>query len=458
MTDSRNAFRVGLAVLVAAAIFVAVIIFLSTPILFGATTFRVRFPHTYPMPLLEPGSIVLVGGQKAGSVDSVGLELQPVRKSAAGSATEAIDLFVVVSARISGNLSIRRDCKVHAEAPPLGGPGTLRIELGNAKDLLRADDIIDGEFPAGLAAALQAVNSVIGRELNGQDPTSLLGLIKQQLDARQAASLMAKLHRSMEDFNAVTHAARMQFDPQQRDALLARLNVSMDHVNAVTAALRDQTEAQRSDALVFKVHRALDALNGSLAEVFGILSENRAPIHETLTHAARTAETLDTRVMDGLAREFDVANAAGLLAKVHVGADRVNATLAHLHAVSETARNVAALNRDKINDTLTNLKQTSDHINTSVKFVLRRPWLIFKAPPESESRQKDIFDAAARFAEAAARLDDATAELRALTELRGGVVPDDDADLARLRARLDETLSKFTEAENALWKELGVVK
>lgn len=458
MTESRNAFQVGLAVLVAAAIFVAVIIFLSTPMLFAATTFRVRFPHTYPMPLLEPGSIVLVGGQKAGAVESLDLELQPIRKRTEPGTTEAIDLFVVVSARIRGDLKMRRDCKVYAEAPPLGGPGTLRVELGNAEQLLRADDIVEGEFPAGLTAAIQTVNSVLGRELNGQDPNSLLGLVKQQLDARQAASLVAKLHRSMEDFNAVTSAARMQFDPQQRGALLAKLNLSMDHVNAVTAALRDQTEAQRSDAIVFKVHRALDALNNSLAEVFGILSDNRAPIHETLTHAARTAETLDTRVMDGLAREFDVANAAGLLAKVHVAADRINATLANLHAVSETARTVAALNRDKINDTLSNLKQTSDHINTSVKFVLRRPWLIFKAPPESESRQKDIFDAAARFAEAAARLDDASAELRALTELRGGVVPDDDADLARLRARLDETLSKFTEAENALWKELGVLK
>ncbi|MCA9255011.1 MAG: hypothetical protein KDA33_05210, partial [Phycisphaerales bacterium] len=66
-----------------------------------------------------------------------------------------------------------------------------------------------------------------------------------------------------------------------------------------------------------------------------------------------------------------------------------------------------------------------------------------------------ILDAARSFAEAATRLDDATAQLKALSELHNGMIPFNDPDLEQLRSELKATQEKYQQAEAKLWAELG---
>lgn len=457
MPRERNAFKLGLVLIVMAAVFVGAMIYIPSVLMSGRTVpIRVRFPHTYPLPPMEVGSFVLVGGQKAGAISGVSIEELGMRPEPGSSQPARRLLYVVVKADVRSDLAIHRDCRVTPEGPPLGGPGLLRLDVGSSRELLGDGTIIDGDPPSGFAAVVETFNRTIGLELNGSNPSGLIGMVKRQLDDTQTNSLMTKLLRSMNDFNAVTASVRGQLDAGQRDAVMAKLVAVMDNLNATTAELRHQMDSGRPDVMLAKINGALDTLGGGLTMVNSMIKENRGPVNETVRHVAHTAETLDLRVMQNVAEQTDIRNAAGLMTKIHEAADQLNLTLKNITTVSGTAREVAVLNRENVNEILRNFKQTSEHVKSAVKFVLRRPWLLFNAPTPSQTRQQDIFDAARTFAEAASHLDDATSELSALAELHNGHIPADDADLARIRAELKETFEKFQTAEASLWKQLEV--
>jgi ABC-type transporter Mla subunit MlaD len=248
----------------------------------------------------------------------------------------------------------------------------------------------------------------------------------------------------------------MQLDANQRDALMGRLSGVMRNLDEATRAIADQLNVERTDVLLAKVHTALDEFNRGLDQVNLILTESRQPLNATLTHVAHAAETIDMRIVEQFARETDLTDGASLLSKVHTGIDHLTKTLSDLSRVSDTARQIMVLNRDNINETLRNLKETSDHINYGIKFLIRRPWLLFNKPTAVETKQADILDAARSFLDAAGRLDDAASELRALADLHDGHIPDDDADLERIREALGQSFEAFKSAETALWEELDV--
>lgn len=455
MAQERNAFKVGLTLIAGLALFLAVMRWISSAFSTSEEMqrVRIRFPHRYRLPQLDNGSAVMVGGMRVGGVKTVVIEELPIDPEAEIART---DWYVVVDVEILRLLRLKADCSFTPEAPPLGGAGLLILELGNANTVLREGDLVDGEIPGGFAAVVTMANQVLGSELDAKNPQGLLGLIKRQFDDSHQASLMAKLHRSMDDFNAVSLSIRQQFDPESRDAIIAKLGAVMDNVNQMTASLRDQMDPRQPAATLAKVHAALDTLNLGLKGVQAMIDETRPPLQQTMSHLASTAETVDTRITKPLAEQLDVGNAAGLLAKINVAADRLNTTLRNVTEVSQTVRDVAVLNRDNLNDMIANLKQTSEQVKSGIKFVLRRPWTLFNAPTGTESKQKDILDAASNFQDAAARLDNATAELRALAELHNGHIPDSDADLKRVRAAIDEAYGKFKSAEASLWKQLDV--
>jgi hypothetical protein len=75
-------------------------------------------------------------------------------------------------------------------------------------------------------------------------------------------------------------------------------------------------------------------------------------------------------------------------------------------------------------------------------------------PSLKETKELNIFDAAREFAEAASSLDDAAAQLRALTEAREEKISADDPELIEIKARLQETFERYKVAEESLWREL----
>lgn len=441
MAKRRNALQLGILTIAVGITFFAVLIWLSRQVGGEMKTVTIHFKPTPAMPTLSKGSVVLIGGQKVGQV--IEASLDPPQAAQDGAAPGAMPV-VVVRAEILKTIVLRTDCSAFAEGPPLGGDGLVKIDIGQADKPLAASAVIQGSEPGGFPALLASLQS----EFNGDDPGSLLGQIKSQLDPEGERSLIAKLNQSLADINRMTAALADELTPSEKATLMAKIHTIVDNVNTTTLQLRNEFDTAKPDVLLYKVHLAMDALNGGFDAIVRILQAGEGPITRTLANVEKTSEQI--------AAETDAARADSLMAYFKSASVKINASLDDVNKMTDTTREVLVLNRGNINRMIANFKEASDYIKTGTQYVLLHPWLLFNEPKVSELKQQAIFDAARSFAEAATRIDDASAQLRALSELHEGAVPLDDPDLAKIRDNLNETREKYKKAEGELWRQLGL--
>ncbi|HEY3245043.1 MAG TPA: hypothetical protein VGM03_17005 [Phycisphaerae bacterium] len=461
MPKQRNAFRLGLTVLIMFALLFGTILFIGgSDWGLNATRFVVRFPTSVPLPQeIKPGAQVFCGLQEVGKVLDVRFRevteprdalTQPSPRGRAG-APPAPELYTYLTVRVDSSVGLRRDCRITARGPLLGGSGTLQIDnRGVAAEPVAQDMVVDGAAAGTFDAALDMLSG----ELDPRNQRGLLALVKVQLDAADDRSMLFKLHKSLDDVNAMTAGLSHEINPAQREALLAKLHGVLDNINLATGYLRDELQPGRDAALLGKVHAGLDALNDGLRQAVNILASNRPSIDRTIASVERTADTLDRKIAAPIAEELDAQNPKALLAEVHASFDRLNTTLSDVNVVTDKLRGVVVLNNDQLNRIFANVKETSDHLKAASKDLRLNPWKLLAKPGPFDPQPPPIVEAARDFSEAAANLDDALAQLKAITEARGGRVPADDPVLSQVRARLDATFQKFSAAESALWKQV----
>jgi hypothetical protein len=450
MPRQRNAFRLGLTVLIMFLLFFGTVLFIGgSDWGINATQFVVRFPTSAPLPKeIKSGAQIFCGLQEVGKVLEV--RFQEVSAPRAGQ-PPVPQLFTYLKVRVDDAVGLRSDCKITARGPLLGGSGTLQVDnRGIASQPVTEGAVIDGAVAGTFDAALDLLSG----ELDPKNQTGLLALVKVQLDAADDRSMLFKLHKSLDDVNAMTAGLSREINPAQREALLAKLHGVMDNINLATGYLRDELKPGRDLALLGKVHAGLDALNDGLRQAVSVLADNRPSIDRTIASVERTADTLDRKIAAPIAAELDDENPKALIAQIHGSFDRLNTTLGDVNVVSGKVRDVLVLNEDQLNRIFANVKETSDHLKAASKDLRQNPWRLLYKPTLAESPQLNIFDAAREFSEAAASLDDALAQLKAISEARGGRVSSDDPLLAQVRARLDATFEKFSAAESALWKQI----
>lgn len=431
----RNEFTVGLFTIIVVALFVTILVWIGKAAPDGQQRITVRFNPTPIMPPIKENAQVIVGGQPVGKVVSAALIGVP------GENKEK-SFYVEVVANVREDLVLRADCAVVPEAPALGGDALLKLDLGSKPELF-AGGVIDGSDPAGFAGVMASVQS----ELDANNPEGLLWQIKLQLDPDAENSILAKINTSLEDVNSVTSALALEMTPGQGRSLIDKVQRVADNVNAVTGSLRQQFDDGEPDVLLTKLHFAIDTINGSLETVSRILATGEAPITRTLANVEETSVHIS--------EQTDPERPDSLMAHFSLAGRKINASLDDMNTVTKTTRDVMVLNRENINRMLVNFKESSDHIKTGVKYVLRNPWRLLNPPDPNEVKEQAILDAARSFAEAATRLDDATAQLKALAELHNGTIPMADPDLERLRVELKETQEKYQQAEAKLWAEFG---
>jgi ABC-type transporter Mla subunit MlaD len=443
MAKERNSLKVGIVTVITVVGAFAILLWISQSVGGEMQRITISFKPSAAMPTLAKGSAVLVGGQKVGQVLDARLDPQTVKDKGTGEPRTAF--FLIVTAEIDKRLVLRTDCQVFAEGPPLGGDGIMKVDLGKAKELIIPGQVIVGAEPAGFGAILASLQG----EFDGNNPDSLMGHIKSQLDPDSQASLMAKLLQSASDINAITASLSRELTPQDKETLLARIREVVDNINTTTAALRGEMETNKSTALLGKVHLAMDTMNAGLTSVTGLLKSGEPKLSHTIENIEETSENI--------ARETNPAVADSLMAHFKQASAQLNDALSDINTVTATTRQVVVLNRENINKLLLNFKEASDHIKTGVKYVLQHPWRLLNEPKPSEMKQQAIFDAARSFSEAAGQIDDATAQLRALAELHGGAIPTNDPDLIRIQSDLNQTRDKYKKVEDELWRQLGII-
>jgi len=210
------------------------------------------------------------------------------------------------------------------------------------------------------------------------------------------------------------------------------------------------------EAVVARLHDSLDRLNEGLATATGMLQENREPLSAAVSHMRNVGEVLEQQVAARLAAQLDPAQPASLLAKVHVAIDRLGESVRNMGAITGDARELVAVNKEQLNRTAANLKETSDHLKAASKEIRRSPWRLLYTPSSREAQQANVLDSARAFAEAATRLDDAVVRLEAISQPGVATRPAGDAQLIQIREQLQRTFEQFSQAEAALWENLKV--
>ena len=417
MSRKRDTFKLGIAVMVMFFLLVACLLFIGSDLFVAKqSVLVVRFRPGGSMPEISEGSVVTYFGQKVGLV----VKAVIVEDGDAEDSTIVGQKFLEVQVGLYEDLGLREDCTVVASGPPLGGIGMLAIlNRGSSAKALQPSQPIYGEV-AGFQAALD----MITRELDESNADGLVSLIKVQLDAEDEGSLVAKVHKSLADINSLTASLARELD----------------------------------DVFLAKIHTSVDLINRTLSEVADLVEQNRSKIDSTIASAERAAGKLDTGVMDVLARELelDADPEVTLLTKVHDALTGLNESLADLNVVTDGAKEIVVLNKDRISEVVENLTTASRHLERGINDLKLHPWKLLFEPSVGEKRELHMLNVAREFAEAAADLDDSTSRLRSLLEVHEGRMWSDDPSLAEIRTRLLETVQKFGEAEQALWAELKV--
>lgn len=451
MPAERNTFKLGLTIIAFFGLFIGVLWFLA-PRGGGDLAFEVRFPHNSFATVLKQGGAVTCGGQPVGSITEISLREMADPAEDAGSTTRpaAGNLYTVVAIKVQGNLGLRRDCQIEPAEQLLGGLGTLAIRDRGLGEPLAQGAVIDGASVSSIAD----LTRMLGDQLDPENRAGLLALVRGQLDAADARSLVGKLHRSMDDVNAMTGGLANEFDARERAALLGKLHEIMDNVNRTTASLRQEMDAGSSQAAAARVHEILAGVNTGLRTVNGILDENRESVHETLGHVRETARTIDTGITAPLAEQVRPGNTGGVMAKVHLVLDRMGGSMADVNSITGEFRKLVTLNSGKIEAMIENVAVASAGLKNMVRDVALNPWTLMHSPTATETAEVNLFGAARNFSDAAARLDNAISRLEALSKVDPAHASPE--DINRLRVELREAREHFTEAEEALWKRLNV--
>ncbi len=422
MAKKHDTFRLGVAVIIMFTLLLALIMFISGSQFNAPDTspLRVRIASGGTIPQLSIGSLVMYLGQSVGQVTAIDFveDVDPI------DSTITDRSFLEVSADVRTDLGLRKDCRVTASGPPLGGKGTLTIlERGIDSATYSQDKPIYANV-RGFDAALD----MIAKEFNPNVPDSLLGSIKVQLNVNDKKSLVAKIHTSLDDLNDMTQS--------------------------LTAELSEKVDGH----ILYKVHASLDKLYSSLSQVDTVVKENSQPINQSVLSMQSAMTTFDKDIATVLSKELELKSKSdqSMLTTIKEAFAKLNDSMSEIKTLSKEAKDVIVLNKDRIGEIVENAAEASAHLKQGVKDIKTHPWKVLFKPSDAERRELHIFNTAREFADAAAGLDDATSRLQSLLKAYDGNIATDDPNLQKINDALIAASEKFTQAEQALWDAMKI--
>jgi len=437
MRQERNELKIGITVAVVILLFLAVLGFVGNwDRMFTETqTITVRFEETGGLRVGDP---VSVRGVNVGQVTAI----QHRQDSQTGK------LAVLVQAQIPEHFTIHRDAAIGIGTAVLGEGGSLKItDTGDEGPRIDADVVIEGQPPAGMNQLLEK----IARELDETQPDSLLAQLKGQLNPDNPQSIIAKIHHSLDDVNAISTSLRREMNPEEQAALMAKVHVTVDRINALTDVLRGELDRGDKEAALGRVYAALDKLNESLAATQAMIEENRPKIDRTLNHVETTAKRLDEEISAPLAEETNRENPNSLLAKLHESMSLAQTSLQNVREISDTGQQFVSLNRDALQSTVDDFAETAAHLKATAKEIRQNPWRLLHKPEQEEVEYANLMAAARSFADAAGTLDRVNNKLTQLIKIAGETLEATDPQLQQIREQVNQAYCEFEEAQKKLW-------
>lgn len=210
------------------------------------------------------------------------------------------------------------------------------------------------------------------------------------------------------------------------DKAAPKITETADYASQITRKLNTEI-----DPIIAQVKQALEQLEQATEQVDGMLSENREDIRVTVENVRGTVEKLGPQLEE-------------LLGK--------------LNGTAGDVQSLVAANRINISETLVNFRQTSEQLKAASLEIRRAPWRLLHKPDKAEADTMNVFDASRTYAAAVADLRSTTATLKTLVDLKQQGVPVDPELMQTMVDRLKLSMSRYDEAEQALWQQWADVQ
>ncbi len=325
----------------------------------------------------------------------------------------------VFQVRLDADVDIRQDAVIETVSPPLGGVGSLTVLYAGSTDAPTAD----AEHPVALAIGASVQETISHVNAIAADLSEISSTIKGQLQTGDQPNLLTDAMTTLADMRETVAVAK-----------------------AGMQKLTEQLDPESNASLLGKLHASADNVNQTTADAAAMVARVRPKVEKAATSVASAAEQVDRLTAGDLAEAIK-----GLRA----GSDSLLVVMKDLRSVSGTARQVATVNRDNIDEMLGNLSQASVNLKAATREIRNRPWRLLGKPDVQEVRSENIHKAARAFANGATQLDDAVNRLKALQATADTSLPGDDPQLARVHEKIKDSFEHFTQVEQALWKELN---
>lgn len=441
MKEQGNELKVGIVVTASILLFIGIIIFIGQGkgLFAERKVIKVRFDHRSGIQGLRPKDPVRIGGLNVGNVKKMWLQEDTIKKDG----REEKKLFVYVLAEIPEEIQLRSDCKITIGTKFVGEGGTLDIlDVGSRGKIVTPEDTITGLAPEGFAQ----LTAKLSRELDETNPESLLYLIKSQLDVKNSQSIIAKIHKTLNDINIISAKIREELEPTQKETLLAKIHLILNNLSDATEAIKRELSSQVDTSTLYKIHTALDKLNESIAEVSSILNKSRPK----LELAVQNIEKATASIADELNKDKEDSS----ITKLHTILDQARASLENIKSITQTGKELIIINRDSIQMTIDNLAETSAHLKATAKELRRNPWKLLYKPDRPELEYANLLETARTFSDAADSLEIVSSKLNQMLKMYPEGIPSTEPEFLKIREELIKTYCTFEQAQKRLWKLL----
>jgi len=241
---------------------------------------------------------------------------------------------------------------------------------------------------------------------------------------------------------------KSELNAENPDSMLAQLKGTMQQLTAIVGRLKTQMDPEDQKALLAKVHVGLDRLNHSLAELDDLIATNKPTVTQAVTSVKNAAGTLEEELPEIVNRIKPALDQA------NEAMAEAKASMTNLKEFTGNGRDMLVVNRESIDNVIRNIGEVSVNLKMASREIRRAPWRLIYQPKKDELHVQAVADAAGDFATGAERLDDTSMRLKALLEAAKTSLTVDKKRIDDLLAELENSFSEFQKAEDKLWEEL----
>jgi ABC-type transporter Mla subunit MlaD len=423
----HNELVAGSFVIAAILAAVGVLIWLGVTDVFKPTRQWVSFyvPESAGSTHLELGNAVQIGGKVVGKVARIDFD-------------PSNGWTYYVAEIEDKQVSIHSDGKATFEVAIIGPTIINVIDRGTA-----SASPPDHKHPillepgGGITGSLAYVANMLHDEMDKTRPDSVF----HKLDA-----IMTGLVGTAADVQVIAKNIKDQTDVKQAGSVLAKIDEAVQNVKVLTASIRSQVDPAVADSLMAKVRHSADNIDAATGDFHEITANAKPKIAQTVEAISQAAAEI---------HQYSQKDAAELFAQLRQMSTQLVKASGDLAVVTDQAKNIVLLNRDNIDQLLSNMTLVSDNFKATAEDVRRNPWKLFHKPDEKELKQETVEDATRAFASGATQLNEAIAKLNAITKACPKGISPDDPEIKKVRQQIQDAFENFNKVEQALWNEIS---